>query len=225
MNKRDIYWRTHKIQETLYIGQWRLSLFQRHLGTSHSSPNCHQLLRCIFLNLTDSLKSPLKGNEIAVFEKARSFRASNLGCRGHWVTWVIWCFTKILCRRCDAWVGVLSWWSCQSPVAHSCSLLNYLNSFHGGMFKLDSKFDADSLFYSLSHFEYDGHIVPMFTQQCLPPLLTSTVKSSLFVHAHSSPLSLARSHRCRPNHSCYINNGWTFSRQTSYTQRYGWVLV
>ena len=28
------------------------------------------------------------------------------------------------------------WWSCQSPVAHSCGLLNHLNSFHRGMFKL-----------------------------------------------------------------------------------------
>ena len=41
---RDIYWRGHKIQETLYIGQWHFSPLQtRHLGTSHSSPNSHQL--------------------------------------------------------------------------------------------------------------------------------------------------------------------------------------
>ena len=30
-------------------------------------------------------------------------------------------------------------------VAHSCSLLNHLNSFHRGMFKLNAKFDAESL--------------------------------------------------------------------------------
>ena len=30
------------------------------------------------------------------------------------------------------------------------SLLNHLNSFHGGMFKLNAKFDADLLLYSLS---------------------------------------------------------------------------
>ena len=55
---RDIYWRRYKIQETLYTGQWRLSPLQsRHLGTSHSSPNCHQLPHHIFLNLTDGLKS------------------------------------------------------------------------------------------------------------------------------------------------------------------------
>ena len=32
------------------------------------------------------------------------------------------------------------------------------------MFKLNAKFDADSLFYSLSHFECDSHTVPMLTQ-------------------------------------------------------------
>ena len=54
---------------------------------------------------------------------------------------------------------------------------------------------------------------------CLPPSLTSTVKSSLFTHVHSSPLSLAaRLHRCCTNCSCYINNGWTFFRQTSYSK-------
>ena len=87
------------------------------------------------------------------------------------------------------------------------------------MFKLNAKFDADSLFYSFSHFECDGHTVQMLIQQHLPPSLTSTVKSSLFTHAHSSPLSLAaRSHRCRANCSPNINHGWTFSRQALYHQ-------
>ena len=86
---------------------------------------------------------------ILVLGKAKNCRAPYLGCRGCWVTWVICCFTKKLCVRCDAWVGMLSWWSCQSLVAHSCGLLNHLNSFHGGMFKLNTKFDANSLLYSL----------------------------------------------------------------------------
>ncbi|KAF6094688.1 hypothetical protein HJG60_011798 [Phyllostomus discolor] len=56
----------------------------------------------------------------------------------------------------------------------------------------------------------------MLTQWCLPPPLTSTVKSSLFTHVHSSPLSLAaRLHQCHANHSRYVNNGWTISEQTS----------
>ena len=106
---------------------------------------------------------------------------------------------------------VLLWWSCQSPAAHSCGLLNHLNSFSGGMFKLNTKFDADSFCFSFSHFQCDGHTVHMLTQQCLPPPMTSTVKLSLITHTCSSPLSLAaRLYQCRANHSCYINNSWTF---------------
>ena len=57
----------------------------------------------------------------------------------------------------------------------------------------------------------------MLTQWHVPPPLTSTVKLSLFTHVHSSPLSLAaRLHQCHANHSCYINDGWVFSRQTVY---------
>ena len=69
-----------------------------------------------------------------------------------------------------------------------------------------------------SHFDYNGHTIHMLTQQHLLPPLTSTVKLSLFTHAYSSPLSLAaRWHQCHTNCSHYINNGWTFSRQTLYT--------
>ena len=94
---------------------------------------------------------------ILVFRKAKSCRVPNLDCRGCWVTWIIWCFTKKLCRRHDAWVGTLSWWSFQSPVAHSCSLLNHPDSVHRRTFKLNTKFDADLLLYSLRHFECSGH--------------------------------------------------------------------
>ena len=43
------------------------------------------------------------------------------------------------------------------------------------MFKLNVKFDADSLLYSLSYFERDGHTQHTLTQWRLPPPLTSTV--------------------------------------------------
>ena len=93
------------------------------------------------------------------------------------------------------------------------SLLNHPNSFWGGIFKLNTKFNADSLLFSLSHFECNGHTVYVLTQQHLPPPLTSTVKSSLSMHVHSNPLSLAaRLHWCCANCSLYINNGWAFSR-------------
>ena len=96
-------------------------------------------------------------------------------------------------------------------------LLNHPNSFCRGIFKLYAKSDTDSLPYSLGHFECRGHTVHTLTEQSLPPPLTSTVKSSLFTHVHSSPLSLAvRLHRRRANSSCYINNDWTFSWQTLY---------
>ena len=59
------------------------------------------------------------------------------------------------------------------------------------MFKLNAKFDADLMLYSLSHFECNSHTVHMLTQWHLLPPLTSTVKSSLLRHTHSSLLSLA----------------------------------
>ena len=69
----------------------------------------------------------------------------------------------------------------------------------------------------LAHFECDTHIGHMLTGHNLPPPLTSTVKSSLFMHAYSSPLSLAaRLHGCCTRCSGYVSNGWTFSRETSY---------
>ena len=51
----------------------------------------------------------------------------------------------------------------------------------------------------------------MLTQWRLLPTLTSTVKLSLLMHVHSSPISSAATlHRCCTNHSRYINNGLIF---------------
>ena len=152
---------------------------------------------------------------ILALGKARSHRAPNLGYRGaEWPGWFD--VSPKNCMRHDTWVVMLTWWGCQSPAAHSCVLLNHLNNFHRGMFKLNAKYDADLLLYSLSHFECNNHTSQMLTQEYLLPPLTSTVRLPLFTHEHSSPLSLAaRLHVCHTNHSCYISNGWTFSRQTS----------
>ena len=69
----------------------------------------------------------------------------------------------------------------------------------------DASPNPDLLFYSLSRFECDSHIIPMHIQQCLPPPLTGKVKSSLLKHMYSRLLSLAaRLHVCRINHSHYI---------------------
>ena len=95
--------------------------------------------------------------------KAKSHMAPNLCYFG------AECFTKKLCMRRDAWAGPLLWWNCQSLVVHSCGFLNHLNSFHGGMLKLTSKFDIDPLLHSLSHFECNGHTVHMLTQVSTAP--------------------------------------------------------
>ena len=70
---------------------------------------------------------------------------------------------------------------------------------------------------STSSFECDSHTVHMLTGQRLLSPLTSVVKSPLFTHMHSSPLSLAaRLQWYCANCSHYISNGWTFSRQSQF---------
>ena len=56
---------------------------------------------------------------IFISGKARSHWAPNLGCGGvNHLGDLMFCHK--LCTRCDAWAGVLLWWSSQSPVARSC---------------------------------------------------------------------------------------------------------
>ena len=81
--------------------------------------------------------------EILVLGKARSGRTPNLGCRGPESPGWFDVLPEKLCTRHNAWAVVL-WWSCQSPVFRGFGLRNHPNSFCGGMFKLNVKFDADS---------------------------------------------------------------------------------
>ena len=192
MKDRDIYWRRYKIQETLYIWQWHLSLLQIRILDLNSSPSCPQLPHCSFLNLISSVKS-LPFQRCFSFGKSQMSQGNKSGLQGRWVTWVIWCFPpkktlhQTWCMSKRVFVIKLPITSC--PYAHSCGLLNYPNSFRGETFKLNAKLDAeDSLFYSLSHFECNSHTVHMLTQWHLLPPLTSTVKSPLITHVHSSPL-------------------------------------
>ena len=161
---------------------------------------------------------------ILVLGKARSHRAPNLGYRG---------------AESPGWFDVSlknsardimhEWVHCHDEAANhqlpiTTAFWKLFAFIHIEILKLKAKFDADSLLYSFSHFECDDHTVHMLTQRCLPPPLTSTVKSSLFMHIHYNPLSLAaRLHQCLTYHSRYINNGWTFSRQTSYIKNH-WIL-
>ena len=87
------------------------------------------------------------------------------------------------------------------------------------MFKLNAKFDADLLLYSLSHFECDGHTVHMLTQwHLLPPLTKYNEVVIVHTRAFQSTLLGCRvmSMSCKPSRD--INNGWTFSGQTSYLE-------
>ena len=215
MKNRDIYWRRYKkrltqdndASVTFKVGTLGLhTVLQLPSAAPWYFPKSHQWSEISSLSKV-----------ILVWGEARSHRVPNLGCRGAESPGWFDISPKISGQdMMHEQVGTLLWWSCQSSVAHSCSLLNHLNSFHGGMFKLNTKFNADLLLYSLSRFECEGQTVHMLSQWHLPPPLTRTVKSSLFTHAHSSPLSLdAKLHRCyKPPH--YINNGWTFSGKNSY---------
>ena len=192
-----------KIQETLYIRQWFLGPLQhRHLGTSHSSPNRHQLPRHIFLNLINVWNLvPFKSD--FSFGTSQKSQGTESGLLGGWVTWVIWCFTKKLCARRGTWVSVLSWWRCQSPVAHSCGRLNHLDGLREGMFKLNTKFDADSLLYLLilnvmAHSTH-AHSVASTTR-------TDEYSKVIIVHACAFQSTLldcqVTSMTCKPNSLC-----------------------
>ena len=123
---------------------------------------------------------------ILVLGKARSHRVPNLGWMG-----LSHLGNSMFCQKNSAGHVMHDLVCCQSPVTHSFGLLNHPNSVCGGMFKLNTKFDADSLLYLLNHFERNSHTVHMLTQWHLLTSPTSTVMLSLLMHAHSSPLSLA----------------------------------
>ena len=161
-----------------------------------------------------------KGNSfLALFlGKPRSRRTPNLGCRGAESSGLFDVLLKSSARNMMHEYACC----CDEGANHQLHTSQVwpsesLEQFPWRMFKLNAKSDTDSWLYLLSHFECDGHIGHMLTQQRLPPPLTSAVKSSLFMHAHSSPFSLAaRLHHCCANCSHHIYNGLTFSRQTLY---------
>ena len=179
---------------------WDLSQFSQLPSAAPSYfPESHQWSEISYLSKV-----------ILVLWKATSLRAPHLGCKGAespgWFDVLPKTLHEMWCLS-----GHIVGWSCQSPVAHSCGRLNHLNSFRGGMFKLNTKFNADLLLFSV--------ILNAMATQYTCSLngiyrLYWLVQWSLIVtHAHSSPLSLAaRLHWCHANHSHYINNGWTFPR-------------
>ena len=85
------------------------------------------------------------------FSFGKSQRVPNLGRRGPSHLGDLMLHQKN-CTSCEVWADTLSWWSCQWPVIHSCSLLTYPNSVCRGIFQLNAKFNADSLLYLLKSF-------------------------------------------------------------------------
>ena len=134
------------IQETLYIGQWRLIPFKVapwDLTQFSQSPSAAPLY---FPESHRWSEISSLSKVILILEKPEV--------SGHQIWSVVGLrqlgdlmFHETPCTRHDAWEGTLLWWSCQSPVAHSCGFLNHQNSFPGGMFKLNTKSDADLLLY------------------------------------------------------------------------------
>ena len=114
--KRDIDWRRYKIQETLYIGQCRLSPLQsRHLGTSQFSQLPSAALSYFPESHWQSEISSLS-KVILAWGKARSHRVPNMGCKGSESPGWFNVLPKNSAWDMVHWVGVLSWWSCQSQL-------------------------------------------------------------------------------------------------------------
>ena len=150
MKNRDVYWRRYKkhcTQDNDTSVPFKVGTLRPHivLPVAISFPVVFSWISSMVWNLF-----PLKGD--FSFGKRQKLQGTKSGSEGGWVIWVIWCYTKKLCA-----MDTLSWWSCQSPVAHSCGLLNHPNSFHGRMFKLKTESDTDLFLYSRSHFECHSH--------------------------------------------------------------------
>ena len=153
------------------------------------------------------------------FGKSRNHRAQILGCRGaELLGWF-----DVLSKN-SAWDVMHEWAHCHNEATNH--QLPTAAAFW--VIQIVSVEECSNLTQNLMQIHRssysvvcNGHTVHMLTQQCLQPPLTSTVKSSLFTHAHASPLSLAaRLHRCHANCSHYINIGWTFPDRPHICTKY-----
>ena len=118
---------------------------------------------------------------------------------------------------------MLLWWSCRPLVTHSCGLLNHLNSFLRNVQAWCSIQCRSVVLLTQSFWMRQPHSAHTHLR-ALPAPLATTVKSSLFVHVHSSPLSLAaKLHRCIANCFYYIHNGLTFPDRTHICNPIKWV--
>ena len=117
MKNRDIYWRRYKkhcTQDNDASVPFKVGTFGPHtvLPITISYPIIFFWILSAVWNLF-----PFKGD--FSFGKNQILQGTKSGLWWGWVTCVVWCFAKKLCTRCDAWVGIWLWWSCQSPFAHT----------------------------------------------------------------------------------------------------------
>ena len=108
MKNRDIHWRRYRIQETLFIGQWHLSLLQVSMLGSHTVLPIAISCPIVFSWISSMVWNLLTFKGDLVLGKARSRKAPNLGCsRAESPGW----FDVLpkLCMRHDTWVGMLLW--------------------------------------------------------------------------------------------------------------------
>ena len=134
MKNRDIYWRRYKIKETLYMGQWHLSLLLSPWDLTQFSQclfHCSKHSAKSFVRITISCPVVFSWISSTVWNLFPFKSDFSLGKSQKFTGHQIWVevglsllgnltFHQKLCTRCDAWVGVLMWWSRQSLVAHSC---------------------------------------------------------------------------------------------------------
>ena len=200
----------------MYTGQWCLSLLQSsHFGTSHSSPIHHHLPLHIFPNLTDSLNLfPFFKGDFS-FGKRQKFSGCQIlgiGGQNH--------LGDLMFLQKPAW-DMMHGRACCHDEATNYQLLPMAVAFWIIRMVSTEEVQAEHKMWcrfvpllAQSFWMWWPHSTHAH-QQCLPPPLTTTVKSSLFTHVHSSSLSFsAKLRRCGTNCSHYINNGWTFSKQT-----------
>ena len=140
MKNRDIYWRRYKknhTQDNDTLVPFKVDTLGPHivLPITIGCPVVSSWISLMVWNL-------LLFKVILVLGKAGRHRVPNLGCRGveslanvifHKKLHKMWCMS--------GHTVMMKLPNHQLPI--SCGLLKHPNSFHGGMFKFNTKFDAD----------------------------------------------------------------------------------
>ena len=181
LKSRDLYWRSYKTQETLCIWQWCLSPLQsRHLGSHTVLPIT---ISCLLYFPESRQQSEIcsLSKVILVLGKAWNHRAPSPGYSG---------------AKAPGWFNVSQknsagdvmheWACCRNEAANHglpIAVAFWIIWIDSAEFKLNAKFDANLLLYSLSQFKCNSHTVHLLTQWCLLPPLTSPNDGELIVHA------------------------------------------